>query len=66
MDHVLVQEKSQQLAGKAAVPDNIVSLCQVDKHGTGLFFASKEPLIFCVSKTVCSMVDLSHQIQLAA
>ena len=35
-DHVLIREKSQQLAGEAAMPDSVISCCQVDKHGTGL------------------------------
>ena len=39
---VLVRMKSQQLAGEATVPDSVISSCQIDKHGTGLLFASKE------------------------
>ena len=35
-DHVLDWQKSQQLAGEAAVTDNVISSCQIDKHGTSL------------------------------
>ena len=44
LDHVLVQEKSQQLAGEATVPDSVMSSCQIDKHGTGLLFCLKRIL----------------------
>ena len=35
-NHVLIRYKSQQLAGKATVPDNVISSSQIYKHGTGL------------------------------
>ena len=37
-DHVLIWKKSQQLAREATVPDNVISSCQIYKHGTGLLF----------------------------
>ena len=40
-DHVLIRKKSQQLAGKATVPDSVISSCQIDKYGTGLLFSLK-------------------------
>ena len=43
LGHVLIQ-KSQQLAGEATVPDSIISRCQVDKHGTGIFLSLKRAL----------------------
>ena len=43
-DHVLVWQKSQQLAGEATVPRSVISSCQIDKHGTGLLFCRKEIL----------------------
>ena len=30
-DHVLIRKESQQLAGKATVPESVISSCQVDK-----------------------------------
>ena len=41
---MLIRQKSKQLAGKAAMPDNVISSCQVDKHGTGLFLSLKRVL----------------------
>ena len=60
-DHVLVRQKFQQLSGDATMPDNVISSCQIDKHGTGLFFASKESSMFCVSKTTWPTVDFPCQ-----
>ena len=57
LDHALVQQKSQQLAGETTVPDSVVSSCQIDKHSTTFFFASKESSVFYVSKTTWSTVD---------
>ena len=39
-DYVLIRQKSQQLAGKATVPDSVICSCQVDN--TVFFLASKE------------------------
>ena len=39
--HVLIRQKSQQLTGEAAVPDGVISRCQIDQHRTGLFFSLK-------------------------
>ena len=44
LDHVVVRQKSQQLAGVATVPDSVISSCQIDKHGTGLLFCLKRIL----------------------
>ena len=44
LDHVLVQQKFQQLAGEATVPDSVMSSCQIDKHRTGLLFCLKRIL----------------------
>ena len=41
---MLVQQKSQQLAGETTVPDSVISSCQIDKHGTGLLFWLKRIL----------------------
>ena len=60
-DHVLIQQKPKQLAGEATVPDSVVSKCQIDKRGSGLLFASKKCLMFCVSKTTWSTVDIPCQ-----
>ena len=60
-NHVLIWQKSWQLAGKAMMPYSVKSYCQVNKHSTDFFLASKESLIFCVSKTVWSIVDLPCQ-----
>ena len=35
-NRVLIRQMSLQLAGKAALPDSVISRCQVHKHGTGL------------------------------
>ena len=43
-DHVLIWEKSQQLAVEAAVSDNVISRCQIGKHGTGLFLSLESVL----------------------
>ena len=43
-NHVLIWQKSQQLAGKAAVPDNVISCCRVKKHGTCLLLSLKRVL----------------------
>ena len=45
-DHVLVRQKFQQLSGDATVPDNVISSCQIDKHGTGIFLRQKNPQCF--------------------
>ena len=37
-DNVLVRQKSHQLAGKATVSGIVISSCQIDTHGTSLFF----------------------------
>ena len=29
-DHVFIRQKPQQLAGKATVPDSVISSCQID------------------------------------
>ena len=44
LDHVLIRQKSQQLAGEATVPDGIISSCQTNKHGTNLLFCIKRIL----------------------
>ena len=44
LDHVLVRQKSQQLAGEATVPDSVISNCQIYKHGTRLLFCLKRTL----------------------
>ena len=44
LDHVLVRQKSQQLAGEATVPDSVTSCCQIDKYGTGLLSCLKRIL----------------------
>ena len=59
--HVLIRRKFQQLAGKTAVPDSVISRCQVDKYGIRLLLSLKKSSIFCVSKTVCSTVDLRYR-----
>ena len=41
---MLIRQKSLQLAGKAAMPDSVISRCQVDKHGTGLLLSLKRVL----------------------
>ena len=43
-NHVLIRQKSQQLAGETAVPHSDTSRCQVDKHGTGLLLSLKRVL----------------------
>ena len=43
-EHVLIWQKSRQLAGEATVPDSAISRCQVDKHGAGLLFGLKRVL----------------------
>ena len=40
-NHVLIRQKSQQLAGEAMVPDSVKSFCQVHKYGTGLLLSFK-------------------------
>ena len=37
-NHVLIQEKSKQLAGEAMMPDSVIGSCQIYKHSTGLLF----------------------------
>ena len=37
-NHVLIREKSQQLAGEATMPDSVICSCQIYKHSTGLLF----------------------------
>ena len=54
-DHVLIRQKSQQLAGKASVPDNAISRCQVDKHGTSLFLC-----LIRVLDILCEQNGLVH------
>ena len=44
LDHVLVWQKSQLLAGEAAVPDSVISSGQIDRHGTSLLFCFKRIL----------------------
>ena len=44
LNHMLIRHKSQQLAGKAAVPDSVIRRCHVDKHGTGFLFSLKRVL----------------------
>ena len=56
-DHVLVRQKSKQLAGETTVPDSVISSCQIDKHGTSLLFCLKESSMFWVSKATWSTVD---------
>ena len=46
-NHVLIREKSQQLAGEATMPDSVIST----NTAPGFFFASKESSMFCVCKT---------------
>ena len=43
-DHVLVRQKSQQLADETTVPDNVISSCQIDKHDTSLLLCLKRIL----------------------
>ena len=43
-DHVLVWQKSQQLARDATVPDSVISSCQIDKHDASLLFCLKKIL----------------------
>ena len=38
---MFIWQKSLQLAGKAVVQDNVITLCQVDTHGTGLLLSLK-------------------------
>ena len=54
-DHVLVREKSQQLAGEATVPDSVISSCQIDKHCTSLLFFLKRIL-----NVLCKKNDLIY------
>ena len=42
--HVLILQKSQQLAGEAMSQAGVISRCQVDKHCTGLLFCFKRIL----------------------
>ena len=44
LNHVLIQQKYQQLAGEAAAPVSVINCCQVDKHGNGLFLSLKRVL----------------------
>ena len=53
-NHVLIRQKSQQLAGEAMVPDSVTSFCQVDKHGTGLLSFKR------VLDILCKQNDLVH------
>ena len=46
--HVLIQQKSQQFAGKAMVPNSIICCGQIDKYDIDLSF--KESSMFWVSK----------------
>ena len=57
-NHVLVRQKSEQLAGAAVVSDSVISRCQVDKHGTGLLLYLKKVLNILCEQTIWSMVDL--------
>ena len=45
-NHALIQKKSQQLAGEAAVPVSVISSFQVDKLSTGFLFSGKMILDF--------------------
>ena len=44
LDHVLVRQKSQQLAGEATVPHSVIISRQIDKHDTSLLFCLKRIL----------------------
>ena len=39
--HALIRQESEQLTGEVTLPDIIISLCQIKKHGTGIFSALK-------------------------
>ena len=43
-DHMLVRQKSQQIAGETTALDSVISSCQTDKHDTSLLFCLKKIL----------------------
>ena len=45
--HVLVRQKSQQLAGEVTLPDRVISNCQIDKHGPSLFCLKRILNVLC-------------------
>ena len=52
LNHVLIRKKSHLFAGKATVPDNVISHCQIDKYGTSLLFSLKGSSMFCFNKMI--------------
>ena len=46
---MLIRKKSQELAGKATVPDSVTSSCQINKYGTGLLLSLKKSSMFFLS-----------------
>jgi len=40
-NHVSIKQQSQQLAGEAVVPYNVIGCCEVDKHSSSLLFVQK-------------------------
>ena len=60
-DHVLVRQKSQQLAGEDMVPDSVASSCQINKHGISLLFCSKRILnVLCEQNDlICGRLSVS-------
>ena len=53
-NHVLIQQKTQQLAGETAMPSSVTGRCQVDKHGTGLLLTLKR--VFAILREQNSLV----------
>ena len=40
-DHVLIWKKPHQLAGKAMMPESVISNCQIKKYGTSFLLSLK-------------------------
>jgi len=58
VDHVSIRQQSQQLAGEAVVPYDVVGCCEVDVHSSSLLFNRKAILIHRLdSCLLTSLVD---------